>query len=142
MDELKSIYGKDKKCDVTMNNLQEMKYLEMVIKETLRKYPAVPIIGRKCDHDIEYGKIVHIRLICNLNEIISDGMKIPKGSTVGIVPYVLHREEDTFPDPEKFDPERFSVENRGKIGPYAYIPFSAGFRNCIGNELEQLFIAN
>lgn len=59
-------------------------------------------------------------------------MIIPKGTTISLVPYTLHRNEDTFPEPEKFDPERFSIENKRKIGPYGYIPFSAGYRNCIG----------
>lgn len=55
MDELKHVYDDNVKCEITSNNLQEMKYLEMVIKETLRKYPSVPMMGRKCEQEVEYG---------------------------------------------------------------------------------------
>ncbi len=47
----------------------------------------------------------------------------------------LHRDPKVFPDPEKFDPERFSQENSAKRNPFAYVPFSAGPRNCIGTEV-------
>lgn len=63
----------------------------------------------------------------------ADGMVVPKGTTVAFMPYALHRNPVVFPDPEKFDPDRFLPENKANIGPYAYIPFSVGYRNCIGN---------
>lgn len=57
---------------------------------------------------------------------------MPKDLTLVLAAYVLHRNPEVFPDPEKFDPERFSVENSQGRSPYAYLPFSAGPRNCIG----------
>jgi cytochrome P450 family 4 len=57
-----------------------------------------------------------------------------KGTTALICIYQLHRDEKYFPEPEKFIPERFLPENSENRHPYAFIPFSAGRRNCIGKE--------
>lgn len=113
LEELKGIYYDDFLRTTTQEDLQKMAYLEMVIKETLRVYPSVPFIGRELPEDVE---------IC--------GQMYPKGCTFLIFIYGLHRDPRFYPDPERFDPERFADSSNRQ--PYTYIPFSAGSRNCIG----------
>nr|QZM07457.1 cytochrome P450 monooxygenase CYP4SS2 [Lasioderma serricorne] len=119
MKELNTIFENDKTRSATYNDLQEMKYLECVIKESLRIYPSVPIIGRTTTEDLEY-----------------EGKIIPKDTNIGIFIYGLHRDEKYFPDPLKFDPNRFL--NVDKHHPYVFVPFSAGPRNCIGQKFAML----
>nr|AEL88542.1 cytochrome P450 CYP4BD5v1 [Dendroctonus rhizophagus] len=101
------------------NELLEMKYLDLVIKETLRLFPPVTFYGRKLAHDVEFK-----------------GTLYPKGLSVLLFPYGSHRSPKYFTEPDKFIPERF--ENwTGKL-PFAYTPFSAGPRNCIGQKFAVL----
>src|SRR5205807_5277912 len=61
-----------------------------------------------------------------------------KRALVMVAPWVLHRRPDFFPDPEKFDPERFTPENEKRLPRYAYMPFGAGPRICIGNHFAMM----
>lgn len=65
---------------------------------------------------------------------------MPKGANAVIVTYALHRDPRYFPEPEEFRPERFMPENSMGRPPYAYIPFSAGLRNCIGKSGQVTFM--
>lgn len=102
---------------VTMDDLKKLRYLEAVVKEALRIYPSVPFFARTITED------------CTIR-----GFHVPKGVNVVIVPFALHRDPEYFPEPEEFRPERFLPENSSGRNPYAYIPFSAGLRNCIGQR--------
>lgn len=106
---------------ITTENLKELKYLDCVIKECQRLYPSVPITGRESVEDFKLGDYT-----------------IPKGSTVDVFIYALHRDPDVYPNPERFDPSRFLPENCISRHPYAFIPFSAGSRNCIGQKFAAM----
>lgn len=106
----------------TLADLRELPYVEMVIKEAMRVYPPVYALnGRLANEDVE---IV--------------GHTIPKGSYVLVSTYGLHHDPRYFEEPERFDPERFSAENEPSIPKYAYIPFGAGPRVCIGNSFAMM----
>ncbi|XP_070493743.1 probable cytochrome P450 6a14 [Chironomus tepperi] len=125
--EIQSVLAKhDNK--ITYEAMKEMKYLDMVLNETLRMYPPGAIAIREASRDF---KVPNTDLI------------IPKSSMVFIPIYSIQRDPDIYPDPEKFDPERFTEENVAKRHPMAHIPFCYGPRNCIGYRygLMQIKIA-
>ena len=118
-EEIFEIFGdSDRPC--TAEDAAQMKYLECCIKEALRLYPAVPSITRQTCEDSELG-----------------GYKIPSGVSVVMQIYALHRNEEFFPEPEVFKPERFQTEESLGRHPFAFVPFSAGPRNCIGTSFAQ-----
>ncbi|XP_035219013.1 cytochrome P450 4C1-like [Stegodyphus dumicola] len=119
--ELNCIFGDDYYRDVTYEDLKNMTYLESFIKEVLRLYPPVPIFPLKFKENKEIGNYI-----------------IPKDVTCVIFPYMLHRNPESFPNPEVFDPERFSPENCSTRHPYSYLPFSMGERNCIGSRFAMM----
>lgn len=102
--------------------LIKMKYLDMVISEGLRKWPTGILTDRVCTKPYALPPV-------------EDGAKpvqLLKGDLLWIPIFGLHRDAEYYPNPEKFDPERFSDENKDKIEPFAFIPFGCGPRNCIG----------
>lgn len=116
LDEQKEIFQNELFLrEVTQNDLAKMKYLECCIKEALRLYPSVPIIGRTVEKDS-----------------IIDGQLVAKGSSAVILVHYLHRNPAVWERPDEFIPERFMEAT--KRHPYAYVPFSAGPRNCIGQR--------
>nr|CAD7429728.1 unnamed protein product [Timema monikensis] len=102
---------------ITYEALQDLKYMDAVVDETLRKYPPAGILTRFCTKDYK---------------IPGTNVKIDKETSVIIPVYAIHHDPKYYPDPEKFDPERFSDENI-KIRPkFTYLPFGEGPRICIG----------
>jgi len=115
IEEINTVLGDKQYPDA--DDLKNLRYLGMCIKEGLRLYPSVPTIARNMTEDTEIN-----------------GHIIPKGADVYVHPYVIHRQPDTWENPEEFIPERFTTEASKGRHPYAYVPFSAGPRNCIGQK--------
>ncbi|XP_065091259.1 cytochrome P450 4C1-like [Ochlerotatus camptorhynchus] len=99
------------------SNIQDFKYLDLVVKESLRLLPPISYVGRKLTEDTEIN-----------------GAVVPAGQDVSIPIYMVHRNPKVYPDPERFNPERFAEDSENMRGPYDYIPFSIGSRNCIGQK--------
>ena len=75
------------------------------------------------------------REVSKAYEFQMDGVppaKLEKGDMVLIPVYGIHRDPNNYPNPDEFDPERFSDKNKSKIKPYTYLPFGAGPRSCLG----------
>ncbi|XP_046655352.1 cytochrome P450 4c3-like [Daphnia pulicaria] len=127
-EELSRVFG-DSDRPVTMTDLSELKYLECCIKEALRLYPSVPFFSRIL-----------------MEDVAACGYVLPAGASVVAMSYVIHRDPKYFPEPESFKPERFFPENIIGRHPYAYVPFSAGPRNCIGQKFalmeEKIILAS
>jgi len=102
---------------VPYDTLAKMPYLDAVISETLRKYPPAIVVNREASVDYE---------------LANTGIKLYNGQIVDIPVYAIHHSEEYYPNPDKFNPDRFLPENRDQIIPYTYLPFGAGPRNCIG----------
>ncbi|XP_053996984.1 cytochrome P450 9e2-like [Hylaeus anthracinus] len=110
--------------DISYEALSKMEYMEMVTSETLRKYPPVVFIDRLCAEKFELPSAGPGY----------DGVIVRPTDVVWFPVYAIHHDPNYFPDPEKFDPERFSRKNIDSIQPYTYMPFGFGPRKCIGNR--------
>ncbi|XP_054638983.1 cytochrome P450 4B1 [Dunckerocampus dactyliophorus] len=108
----------DGKDNMEWEDLSKMPYTTMCIKESLRLYPPVPGIARKATKPITFF----------------DGKTLAAGSLVGTSVFALHRNATIWENPHVFDPLRFMPENISQRSPHAFVPFSAGPRNCIGQN--------
>jgi cytochrome P450 len=101
----------------TFEDLPRLSLSTRVFKESLRLYPPAYVFGRVTIAPVEVG-----------------GYLLPKGTVVLVSPYTVQRRPDLWPDPSRFDPDRFLPEAEAARAKTAYIPFSAGPRTCIGNH--------
>ncbi|XP_071855530.1 cytochrome P450 4V2-like isoform X2 [Apostichopus japonicus] len=116
-EELDLVLGNDRDKKIMMEDLQKLEYLGYVMKECQRVLTTVPYVGRNLESD---------KHMC--------GTILPKGTPVWMGYYWLHRDPKYFPNPEKFDPDRFLPANSQDRPNFTFLPFSAGHRNCIGQK--------
>jgi cytochrome P450 len=105
------LHGREPNAD----DVAKLTFTRMVVEESMRIYPPVHTIAREA-----------------LKDDTLAGRRVPKGSTVLIVPWLLHRHAKLWDNPEQFDPERFSPERAQGRARFAYLPFGGGKRICIG----------
>ncbi|KAG7207959.1 hypothetical protein KM043_009543 [Ampulex compressa] len=120
--ELDEIFG-DSDRPATFQDTLQMKYLERCLMETLRMYPPVPLIAREIKTDLK---------------LASGDYTIPAGATVAIATIKMHRMAHIYPNPDTFNPDNFLPENTANRHYYAFIPFSAGPRSCVGRKYAML----
>lgn len=87
----------------------------------MRKYPPASILNRVCTKDVY---------------LPTTNIHVPKGTLITIPVLGLHRDPSIYPNPDKFDPERFNVDMIATRHPYAYLPFGEGPRICIGEDIS------
>ncbi len=102
-------------------DVRSLPYTERVLKEAMRLYPPAWTIGREAAEDLEVG-----------------GVHIPKGAQILMSQWVVHRDPRWFPNPEGFDPDRWEPERAKALPRFAYFPFGAGPRICIGNHFAMM----
>jgi cytochrome P450 len=105
----------------TFADLQHLPYSQQVLKETLRLYSPGQAVTREVIQSLDL-----------------DGYQLPVGAIIIVAPYLLHRRADLFPDPERFDPDRWTPEFEQRLPRQAYLPFGAGPRQCIGNHFAMM----
>jgi cytochrome P450 len=98
-------------------DIPRLRYVEMVMAESMRLYPPAWAMGRYALHDFQLGDFF-----------------LPAKTTVLMSQFITHRDPRFFPDPQRFDPERFTPEAKARRAKFTYFPFGAGFRQCIGES--------
>ncbi len=99
----------------TVEHIPQLRYTRMVLAEAMRLYPPAWVIGRRTIEAYEVG-----------------GYVLPPNTNVIMSPYVIHHDARFYPDPERFDPQRWTPEAEAARPPFTYFPFGAGARQCIG----------
>lgn len=101
----------------TLADQPRLVYTEKLIRESMRLYPPAWIVGRRALTDYPIG-----------------GYTLPARSIVLMSQYVMHRDPRFFPEPDRFDPDRWTPEFKASLPKYAYFPFGGGPRQCIGEN--------
>ncbi|GAB6024682.1 hypothetical protein CHUAL_009816 [Chamberlinius hualienensis] len=115
--ELDAVLGKLPVDSFSISQLNELKYLECVIKESMRLFPPVPFYSRQTKEDTSIA-----------------GYPIPAGCGLVMICSQIHVDPDYYIDPSAFNPDRFLSMNSSGRHPFSFVPFSAGPRNCIGQR--------
>ncbi|KRT82805.1 cytochrome P450 [Oryctes borbonicus] len=150
-EEIISIVGPDPSAEITHGHLHAMIYLEAVLKDSSRLLCVVPGIERIASSDVEFNLHAMIyleavlkeslRLLCVVpgieriasSDVEFNGILYPKGTRFMFNIAAIHKSKLYFSNPEKFDPDRFMPDNGYGDQKNAFIPFSVGPRDCIGN---------
>ncbi|XP_054260183.1 cytochrome P450 4C1-like [Macrosteles quadrilineatus] len=119
--EIDSVVGPDD--DVTTDHIHKMTYLDQCLKETLRRFTLVPYLLRRTADEVK----------------LSD-CTVPADHTIVVSIYGIHMNPKIYPDPERFDPDRFSPENSVSRSKFTFIPFSGGPRDCIGKKYGMMIM--
>ncbi|MEM9404191.1 MAG: cytochrome P450 [Pseudomonadota bacterium] len=119
MAEVERVFADD--AELTSERLNELVYLEQIINETMRLYPPGWVFSRRALVDTDIGDF-----------------DVPKGTDLFFSPYILHRTSEFWPQPNTFDPDRFSTDRFDAAQEAAFIPFSLGPRRCIGEYFAML----
>jgi cytochrome P450 len=104
-----------------IDDLPRLSYTSMIFSEALRLYPPAWVVGRMAKVDCEVA-----------------GYSVPAGTLLVMSPYVTQRDPRYFPEPERFDPERWTAEEQEKRSKFTYYPFGGGTRVCIGERFAWL----
>jgi cytochrome P450 len=116
--ELDAVLGVGKqRRHATLADYPNLKYTEQVFAESMRLYPPAWAMGRMSTRPVKLGEYL-----------------IPPGAHFFFSQYMMGRSEEYFPDPLKFDPDRFSAENKARRPKFTYFPFGGGSRQCIGES--------
>ena len=105
----------------TADDLPRLMYTRRVLTEAMRLYPPAYIVERRTTRDMEFG-----------------GYVVPAGKTILLSPYAMHHDSRYYPDPERFDPDRWLPAESAKRPRYAYFPFGAGPHKCVGEPLASM----
>lgn len=118
-EELKAVFPNSGHFDVNYDDIQKLKYLDMVINESMRLMPVFPFIARQLSADTQ----------------LSNGVVLPKDLNIGISIYHIHRNKAVWgPQADTFNPDNCLQQNLLDLHPYAFIPFFKGKRNCPGKR--------
>ncbi|KAH8375955.1 hypothetical protein KR200_010759 [Drosophila serrata] len=116
-EEIRSLFPNTGDFEVTYTDIQQMVYLDLILNESMRVVPPVPVVSRQTSQDLK----------------LSNGIVIPQGVQIAIDMFHMHRSKKIWgPEAETFNPDHFLPHNMQDKHPYAFIPFTKGIRNCIG----------
>ncbi len=101
----------------TVDTVEQLTYTERVFTEAMRLYPPVWVMGRRAVSGYKVGKYY-----------------VPARAIILLSQYVMHHDERYYPEPEKFDPDRWTPEAKAARPKYAYFPFGGGPRMCVGEQ--------